>query len=299
MKIGPKSILWSGLLLLAMLSIVVPLLNFITVTLMMVPYVILYTTLSRRAFALHVLPVWLIAYLILGEAPLIIGLFFLIPSLVMGHLYRKQAPALKILASSMIAFLAQLLAILFTLEVVLKLSLIRGMRDLVRETSADMQAKGLLPAGWNSDYTEEMIRLMTQSIPLTLIAMSFFYIVIAHYVSRRMLRRQGVAVPGLPEAKDWRVPRIMVLYYLIIMVLDFIAANDQSFMTTAVVNLLPLIRFVFQVQAVGFMFFLAHERGWNKSIAVLMSIPVLLFPPLSLLGLFDAIFPIRRALKKS
>ena len=66
MKAGFKSILWSAAALLLLLSIAVPLLNAVTAFVMMVPIVILYTTLSKRAFMLHMLVVYGIATAVLG-----------------------------------------------------------------------------------------------------------------------------------------------------------------------------------------------------------------------------------------
>ena len=50
----------------------------------------------------------------------------------------------------------------------------------------------------------------------------------------------------MPPARDWRLPRIMVTYYLIVIVLQlFVPLGDQSFMGVALLNLLPLLRFAF------------------------------------------------------
>lgn len=300
MKTGLKPVLWSFAALLLLLSLVLPLLNMITLLLLMVPYVVLYTTLPPKSFVVHLVPVWVLAYFVGGPATLIIGLFFLIPSVVMGHLYMKQAPASKVIRTVGVVFLAQLMLELLVFEVFLDISLIREMSTMVRDTIDNMQAQGLLTKEWDSGFTDIIIRTMVNSIPVTFIMIAFGYTVISQYLVRRAVRWSGGPdTPRFARARDWRLPRILVIIYLIAYVIElFSSPSSESFFAVAVMNLVPLLSFVFAFQAVGFFFFLAHQRGWNKAVPVLIAIPVLLFPPLSLIGVLDTVFPIRKSFTK-
>lgn len=44
---------------------------------------------------------------------------------------------------------------------------------------------------------------------------------------------------------------------------------------------------------------MAHERKWNKMSAVLLAIPVILLPPLRIIGIIDLAFPLREYVTKS
>lgn len=299
MKSGLKPLLWSGAAFLLLLLLAVPVLNLPALLLMMVPYVVLYTTLSKGSFLLHLLPVWVIAGVILGPAVLIIGLFFLLPSVVMGHLYRKGATAAKVIRTVTIVILLQLMLELLLLELILDLSLMDAMGDTIRSTFDSMLAQNLLAAGRDSEYTELLIDTVIHMIPLTFIVLSFTYSVLTHYIARRVVIRGGLDVQAFAKAKDWRLPRILVIYYLIVYVIDlFMKQGDSSFMAVALLNLVPLLGYVFAIQAVGFFFFIAHERKWNKAVPLLIAIPVLLIPPLSLIGVLDTAFPIRKSFTK-
>lgn len=59
---------------------------------LIVPGVLLYTTLSPKAFVLHIAPVWIISALIFGPMIWLQAAYFLIPGIVMGHLYKKERP---------------------------------------------------------------------------------------------------------------------------------------------------------------------------------------------------------------
>ncbi|RCW42973.1 DUF2232 domain-containing protein [Paenibacillus prosopidis] len=300
MKTGLKPVLWSCAALLLLLSIHLPLLNILTLLLLMVPYVVLYTTLPPKSFVLHLITVWLLAFFIGGPATLIIGFFFLIPAIVMGHLYMKQEPASKVIRTVGVVFLAGLLLELFIFEVILKISLIQKMSSLVRTTVDDLVVQGLLPKEWNSELTEMMVRTMVGSIPVTFILIAFGYTIITQYLARRAVKWSGgPEVPRFTRAKDWRLSRMLVIIYLIAYSIElFSTKTSESFFAIALMNLVPLLSYVFAIQAVGFFFFLAHQRGWNKAVPILIAIPVLIFPPLSLIGVLDTAFPIRKSFTK-
>ncbi|WP_425465020.1 DUF2232 domain-containing protein [Paenibacillus sinopodophylli] len=300
MRTGLKPVLWSCAALLLLLTLLVPLLNVFAMLLLMVPYVVLYTTLSPKAFALHLLPVWVLALIIGGPATLIIGLFFLIPSIVMGHLYIKQAPASKVVRTVGVIILAQLMLQLLVFQMFFNLSLIKELSSFMRTTIEDLIAQKYLPVEWNSDITELVIHTMINSIPITFIMIAFTITVIAQFIGRRAVKWSGgPEVPRFTRAREWRLPRLLVVLYLITYVMElFASTTNDSFFSVALLNLVPLLSFVFAFQAVGFFFFLAHQRGWNKAVPVLIAIPVLLFPPLSLIGVLDTAFPIRKSFTK-
>lgn len=301
MKTGLKSILWSVAALLLLLSIAVPGLNTLAAAVMMVPTVILYTMLSKRAFTLHMTAVYGIGVLILGLPALIVGLFFLIPSMVMGHYYRIGAPARKVLTATILTLLAELLLELAMFDVLFNFSLLHEIRKVITTTTENLRADGLMPSVWSAEVTETYIQYLIHSIPMAFITVSFLLAVIAHAIAAPALRASGLSIAKLQKAREWRLPRIFVFYYLIALVADMITPDTgTSFMTVVLLNLIPLMQIAFTIQAMGLFFYIAHERKWNRAVPVLLSMLVAIFlHPLSLIGVFDAAFPIRKAFKKS
>lgn len=300
MKTGLKSILWGGAALLLLLAIAVPFVNAIAVAVMMVPMVILYTTLPKRDFALHMLVVLVIATVVLGPAAPVVGVFFLIPSVVMGHYYRQGAPARKALTAVVVTILGELLLEILIAQQWFDFSLIKEIRTSITDTIDNLNREGLMPSTWTAKVTESYIQTLIHAIPMALIVASFGFAVVAHSIAGRALRATGVTIAKLQKPHLWMLPRIVVLYYFIVLLTDMAVPNEgTSFMTVALHNLVPLMKLMFTIQAMGFCFYIAHERKWNKAIPVLLSVIVALFPSLSLVGMLDAAFPIRRAFKKS
>ncbi|MFS0725153.1 DUF2232 domain-containing protein [Paenibacillus sp. 1P07SE] len=300
LKVGLKSILWSVLALVLLVSVSLPGINLLAVPVVMVPYVLLYTTLTRQQFALHVLVVLLVAFLIMGPVSLILGFFFLVPALIMGHLYRKRAAARTVVTAGVLAVLGQFLLEMVLFSAILDISITGEMGNIIRNQVAMLEAQGLMPPSWTTEVTESFIRAVIQSIPWVLIAVSFTVVIVTHGLTRRLLAREGIEVPGFKPAKEWMLPKSFVLYYLIALIADlFVDSSVDSFMNTVLVNLIPLLRLVFTIQAIGLFFYIADQKRWSKAVPVLLAIPLFLFPPLSLIGVLDVAFPIRKSFTKS
>ncbi|WP_127530012.1 DUF2232 domain-containing protein [Paenibacillus kobensis] len=298
MNTGKQSLIWSVVLLLLMLSMAVPLLNIITVIFMMVPYVIMYATRTRKAFALQVAIVWVIAYLLVGPLAPIIGLFFLVPSIIMAHLIVKQSPPGRVLVSGILSLLGIMLLELLLFNLIFDLSLINELGNSIRETTDTLMQQGMLPAEWSADVTDSLVKVMTQSVPVAIMMIAFLYAAVTQYFSRKVLVRNGVFMPAMPKAHEWKLPRIMVFYYLVSLVLDMILPADDSFLSVALLNLVPLLQSAFKIQTIGFFYYIAHQRGWSKVVPMLIAIVVVVLPPLSLIGVLDTAFPIRKAFEK-
>ena len=295
---GKHSLIWSAVLLLLMLSMAVPLLNVISIMLMMVPYVVLYASLSRRSFAFHIAIVWVIASLLIGWIAPLMGLFFIVPSIIMGHLIVKQSPPGRVLVSGVLSLLGIMLLELLLFNLIFDLSLISEMGNEIREMTNSLQSDGLLPVEWSADLTDSLVKMVTQSIPVVIITVSFVYAAVTQYISRAVLNRLDMRVPSMPKAYDWKLPRILVLYYLVALVLSMFIESDDSFLSVALLNLVPLLKLAFTIQTIGFFYFIAQQRSWSKVVPFIIAVVVLMLPPLSLIGLLDTAFPIRKAFEK-
>ncbi|MFK7692309.1 DUF2232 domain-containing protein [Paenibacillus sp. HJGM_3] len=307
-----QPLLWSLIYMVLLLLTFTPLV-LVTINLMMIPLVVLFVQLDWKRFLVHNVVVLLAVYAIsfvfgvssLGTVAAILFLFFLIPSVVMGTLYKRKATARSVLTGGFVAMLVQLLVLLLILTVS-GYHVINEMRDYMRSSLDTLPAelKSVVP----TEMLDQILQVMTQLLPLYLIGFSLYYSIVTHWLSRKALLRAGVAVAGFKRAKDWMLPRSLIWYYLAALVLSYVFTEpDDSMIFMILLNIMPLMMFAFAVQAFGFLFFLADIRGWPKAlprVLTVVGIFVLLFIPMlmqlvSLLGLFDVAFPIRERFKKT
>lgn len=310
--VNKQALLWSLILVVLLLLIFTPLVM-VAISLAMIPVVYLFVKLEPKRFVVYYVLSLLVVYAltaafgagILGTVAAIFSLFLLIPSIVMGVMYRKKAAARSVITGGTVAFLAQMLLFLLLLTL-FGIHVTDEMREFVRSSLDTFPAEfqQMLPA----NLIDQVIEMMIQLLPLYLIGLSLYYSVITHWLARKALNRNGEPIPGMKPAKEWMLPRSFVWYYLIALVLSFIFTEaNGSMIAMVLLNVIPLLMFAFAIQAFGFFFFVADARGWAKAVPyviVVVSIVLMPFLPgfmqlLTLLGLFDVAFPIRGRLKKS
>lgn len=303
MKFRWTSVAWSIAYLLLLLSLSTPLL-LITTLFMIIPAVVLFTTLNTKQFIIHVLPILLIVGLI-TPIYLVIAVYFMIPALVMGRFYKKRASAMYTLLAGTVTILGEFLLLLLLGTALFNFDLSSYVNDVLQMVTSPLSQLGTAnPLISDLNFTSEdvnKISIMTiQMIPMTLIVSSFMIAVITHSIVRPILNSMEYAVPKLKPAREWRLPRSFIWYYLIGVIIQMLfSGSNSSYMTMISANLLPLLRIGFMIQAIGFFFFVAHERKWNKIIPILLAIPIILLPPLRIIGIIDLVFPLRAFVTKS
>ncbi|WP_151733361.1 DUF2232 domain-containing protein [Paenibacillus tengchongensis] len=303
MKFRWTSVAWSIVYLLLLLSLSTPLL-IITTLFMFIPAVVLFTALNTKQFILHVLPVLLIVGLI-SPVYVLLAVYFLIPALVMGRWYKKRASAMSTILAGMFAILGEYLLILLLGTLLFNFDLSTYVNDMMQTALAPLTDLGtanplMNDLGFTSADVHTLSYWTVQIIPMTLIVSSFLLSVITHSIVRPILNSMEYAVPKLKPAREWRLPRSFIWYYLIGVVITLLFGSAESgFMSMITANLLPLLRIVFKIQTIGFLFFLVYERKWSKAVALVLSIPVILFPGLWIIGVIDLAMPLRQLITKS
>jgi len=300
LKTGIKPILWSLIALAMALFIIVPGLNVLTLLFSLVPYTLLYTQLDRKSFVVHVIVILVVGSILIDPFVFLsTSLLALIPSVYMGHLYKKGTPSLTIVPKMTGIMLVLLMLQLLIIENVIGISMLSDIRKTLIESINETAAQGLFLIDWNNEMSESFVKMFIDMIPFVFLLISFGIVVCSHYLARKLAAMEGLLVPAFPAAKDWRLPRSFLFLYLFVYIIQMMVNPlETSFITVALATLVPTLGFIFSIQAVGFFFFIAHNRNWPKIIPVLIAIPVILLPFFSIIGILDAAFPLRKYFSK-
>ncbi|WP_130616247.1 DUF2232 domain-containing protein [Cohnella abietis] len=292
-----KSLAWSVAALLLIVTFASPLM-LLTIFLVMTPFVVLFNLLQPKFMIVHLVLIGIIAYFLAGgygQGVLSIAFFFLIPSLAMGYIYKRGGKARTAISTGSVVVLAQLLIVLLIFTVQFDIDLKAEFSSYLAESLKQIETGGVLQAGWAVDTAKTFSDLIMTALPMLLLLIAFLLAVITHGLSRLAFRTVGLEAPSLPKASTWRAPRSLVMYYLIAMIASFAMSEDASgYWSIAITNLVPILRFVFTVQAIGFFFFLAETKKWPRVVPLLFCIPLMLFPPAYIIGLLDIAFPMRK-----
>lgn len=272
----------------------------LTVNVMMVPLLVLYGTQGRLRFIPYVLaPLIILVLLFRGQSVplLLVTLFFLIPAVAMGDMYRRDAPARNALTAGVLAFIGEMLAALL-LSYAFEYNVIREMQKMLWNQYYAMPP--ILQEEISEDIMDLTIRMMIQLIPLFMIGTGIYYAAITHALGHRLLKHYGVPARSFPPVRQWMLPKSLVFIYLVVLFLDlFIAKSFDSMLTTILLNGVPLLMAAFTVQALSFLLYVAHyKRSWTVILPVMGILAIPIMPNLlSLLGVFDVAFPLRRRIQ--
>lgn len=302
-SLAKRAVLWGTILILIQLSMATPLAVF-TIWFAAVPAVLLYVKTNVKWFAAIAGAAVVLGSILYGTfAPLylMMALITMAPAAAMGEAYRRKKNARKAITTGVVAYLAVYL-LLILLATLLGVNLTTEISKSIRETIDQFIVESVRSA-ITEDALRQFIELNVMMIPFYLIASSTLLAAVTHTVSRRLANRtEGTKLPKLPPMRDWKLPRSFVWYYLIALFAElFIPVDRSSFLSTIVVNMVPIFMLIFVVQGLAFLFFIGYTKRrmwipWVGLAAVIVINP--LFMPFSLLGVFDTAFPIRDRFRK-
>ncbi|WP_245856061.1 DUF2232 domain-containing protein [Paenibacillus rigui] len=296
---------WSAATIALLLSVLTPF-SLITFHLLMIPVIILFVRLETKKFLLYyglsLAIVYVLTSLLLvswaGVMLVAISLFLLPPVIQMGNLYKKRAPARTVITAGTVTLLLEMLVSL-VVGYAFGFNIIDRMKQFMLESINTLPAQ--LQAVLVVDK-DTLVQLVSQMLPLYMIGYSLFLVVIAHWLARKLLNRSGEALPAFKPIREWMLPRSFVWYYLIALFMEFFVKDTNSIFFTLLLNLLPLLTAVFAVQAIAFLFFVAHRNRWNRALPFGGIVLLIFVPPayfmFSMLGVFDVAFPIRERMTR-
>jgi uncharacterized protein YybS (DUF2232 family) len=295
-----QSLLWCAVLIIELLSLGTPA-NFLTITLIMVPMLMLYLKLDLKQFSLAYVSSLFVLFAILGGGGLALllimySLFFIPPAVAMGQLYKKRASVINVLVVAILVLIAEILLLLF-------MGHSTGMDPVGHLQTILTNNVAILPEQYREYVSADYVEKITWMLPFLLLVFAAFYVMLTHAITRRLLKKSTTPLPGLPPMHEWRLPKSMVWYFLIVLAIGlFITEQSDLYFQMIVYNLLPLFMVLFVTQAVGLLYAFVHFKKWNRIIPLLMILLSLLPPVLylvCLLGVMDILMPLRHRFFKS
>jgi uncharacterized protein YybS (DUF2232 family) len=261
-------LLWCAVLIIELLSLGTPA-NFLTITLIMVPLLMLYLKFNLMQFCLAYVSSIFVLFTILGGGGLALllimySLFFIPPAVAMGQLYKKSASVKTVLVVAILVLIAESLLLLF-------MGYSAGMNPVGHIQTILTNNVAILPEKYHDYVHADDVEKMIWMLPIFLLVFAAFYVMLTHAVTRRLLKKSTTPLPGLPPMHEWRLPKSMVWYFLIVLAIGlFITKQSDLYFQMIIYNLLPLFMVLFVTQAVGLLYAFVHFKKWNRFIPLLM-----------------------------
>lgn len=272
----------------------------LTALFLMIPVLMLYMYLQEKVFAAIYIGLLAAMFLLTGEFGLSIvlfSLFFAIPAIVMGICYKRNLPASTVITFGILVIIVELTLMIIIISA-FGPNVMEWIKQFIEESISTVPEQ--LQQGWDDNFISFVVTMMARMLPVYMFFFALVYVFVTHSLSRQFLRTTGISIAKLPPIKQWMLPRSLVWYYLIALVIDlFIDPTSGSLIVTVLWNVIPILTFAFVVQAISFLFYLADVKRWNIALPIAGIVVALFLPSIvSLLGVFDIAFKLRNHLKK-
>lgn len=300
LKYGAIIILLFTVLLAVALNI--PFIGFITAFIVPLP-IAWYSAKFERKHALLVIAVMLIISIISGSTVgFIFGIIMCSLGFIMGRTIQENKSKLYMLMALSI-FLLLILAILYIISVlILNINVIEQFLKTVEiyyeQAGNIMSSVGQLPKDYDEMVTNVLLMVKT-IMPSYFIGGVFVMAFIYLTTNLFLLKKLKIKVPKFSKFNNFRLPKVVLWYYLIVSVLTlFVSYEVGSFGYIAGANALLILRALIFLQGVSFIHYYFHVRKypkWTAILATCLAVPLNTFT--IILGVLDLGFNLRGFLK--
>ncbi|HSI66188.1 MAG TPA: YybS family protein [Planococcus sp. (in: firmicutes)] len=286
------------------ISVYVPLLNIVTSLFLALPVAWYSAKFNWKASALFTAVCLILSVLIGGLLSLPLTLIHLPLGLVIGlSIYYKKSKLFMFMGSSL-AVLLSLMVQYLAMIAFFGINVLEEFTTLAEESYAQAGALAERLGTAPEDYEEaaaQMVFSLETLMPTWLILVVFLVAWLMLLLHLPILKRLGLEVPKFPPFREMRLPRSVLWYYLIVLLVSLLSDLQQGTMMYMVfMNAYVLLQVLLFLQGVSFYHFYIHLEGWPKWVTVLVTIlsfPLQAFT--SIVGIVDLGFDLRGWIKRA
>lgn len=293
--------------LMLLIAIFVPVLNFLIQFLLIFPFLLFSSKHSVKASALFLISAIIITFPFGTFAALVLTMIFGITGLVMGYAIQTgKTKVITYIASSITLLLTLLVAFIFAI-VFLKVNIFDELNELYRNSIQQyfdaLRMLGQEPPTELQEQMYEMLNVMNAMAPTMLLMSSFVVVIILMAIHFPIIKRFGVRVPKFPPFRKLTFPKSVLWYYLIALVFSMIVQLEVgSYWYMALINGAYILQTFLVLQGLSFIFHFCHQKKWTKAIPIIAVILTIILPPVlsivRVLGIIDIGFNLRERLGK-
>jgi uncharacterized protein YybS (DUF2232 family) len=284
-------------------SLYVPIVNLISSFFIAVPIAWYSAKFNRRASILVTLVSIGISYFIGGLLAVPFAMIHALLGLVIGDAIRLKKSKLFMLLSTAIVLLVSIVIQYVVVVLTFKFNPVNALLTIASNQYDQMgtflERFNALPN--NYDKTIADVLFMFETVMPSILIISLFLLVFVFInILLPVLKRMGLVVPKFPEYRHMKLPKSVLWYYMVVLVVTlFVELDKGTFAFMVFANATLLLRALLFLQGISFIHFYIHQQKWPKWLAIIATIFAFPFQPITiLLGIFDLGFNVRSYVKE-
>lgn len=226
---------------------------------------------------------------------------------VMGYYYVKKENAFFPILSGMIVYLGNYLLFFFIMYVFLDVNIVEVLEQFSKDAvilSEDQS--GFLQIPLNDDIYENyevVVANIMDRIPGLMMLFALLMASAHHVISRPLLSKLGEQPQCLPPIKEWNLPKSLLYYYLVAIILVLLdVAEPGGAFYYMVVNMHMVLEFLLLIQGLTFIAHYADVKQWGRApliIGIICSFLPVFSMIIRIFGILDIGLGLKERTKKS
>ncbi|WP_242248329.1 YybS family protein [Bacillus cereus group sp. BfR-BA-01523] len=281
---------------LLLISMYVPILGTVVTFALPLPFILL-TIRYRLSNAFIVFTAALFITVIVSQPMnLVKTTMFGLIGIVLGYMYKKRKNPVETLMAGTLAYLIGIMLIYVASIKFFNIDLMKLMQNMFNESMAQSEkivtAAGMPISKEQKELFAQFNDVLQTLFPSLLVMVSVCFSWITVMISGSVLRKLKHDVIPWPKFKDIQLPKSIVWYYVIFILLStFIKVEPTSYLHMVFSNLYVIFALLLVLQGLTFIAFIAHSKGFTKGVPIIsfivcMFIPMM-FPLVTILGIID------------
>ncbi|CEG21199.1 hypothetical protein BN1080_00103 [Planococcus massiliensis] len=286
------------------ISVYVPLLQIVSSLFLALPIAWYSAKYGGKASALFSAVCLILTFIVGGLLSLPLALIHIPLGLVIGlSIFNRKSKLFMFMGASivlLISIIVQYVASIALLGINILEEAMTEMKNSFEQTSALMESFGTLPEDYNENVNQLLLAMETL-MPTWLVLGVFMGTWVLFLLLLPVLKRLGTEVPAFPPFREMKLPKSVLWYYLIVIVVSAFSEFQPGTMPYMVLmNATVMLQFLLFLQGISFYHFYIKQEGWPKWVTVIvtiLAIPLQSFT--SIVGIVDLGFDIRGWVKRA
>ncbi|MDP4169718.1 MAG: YybS family protein [Bacillota bacterium] len=306
-RLTEGAILLAAFTVLLLITVYVPLLAVVVNLFLPVPFILFAAKNEWKFTFVFFIASMLISVIAGAMIALPLTILYGITGGVIGYLLQKNKSRTVIFLLSSLTFLILVVAQYAVSVAFFKVNVIQDsikmLHDSLNQSSSMMKNLGQEKASKKSiEQMKEAIDLAPTIIPSIFVMSSFFMVFLIQAVSMPIVRRFGIKVEKWKPFRDILLPKSLLWYYLITMIVSMLTHPVKgSYLFMVLINLTYILQLFMMIQGISFVFYFFHRRGTPKAIPVIITVFSFIMPIfmniVRILGIIDLGFDLRKRLE--
>ncbi|MFJ6206214.1 YybS family protein [Bacillus pumilus] len=247
-----------------------------------------------------------ISFLIGSLAGLMSAPILIAAGLGMGVFYSRRQPGNAIVTGALIYLFSFLIS--FIVSVQLFQVDIMGIAKESVEQMIPMLESVLKQSGASEQNIAKQLKQFREmqdaalnALPVALLIGVTLLAFVNHWFVQPLIKRFVKDMPVLKKFKDMRLPKSMVWYYLLTLLLMLIQTEKGSFLWLVQTSAFQILFILVLIQGFSFIFYYCHEKSISKAVPIFAIVLGVLYPPVGvivrIIGIADIGFDLREKVK--